>query len=309
MSIARLKPIMMIACLMATMTTLAQGRASLPSIRKADSLFFAGDYQSAKEMYSKVLRDTSKNGGAWSRYGYCNLNAKNYDGALTSFEKALANHPARPVRMNTFASLARVHSVKRMNMKALTELDSAVTLGYGNLNFLDTQEDFNNIRGEEKFKMLRQKVYLSAFPCMADAKAREFDFWIGDWDVYVTGTKTFAGHNKIEMISGGCALLENWESKASNGKSINFIDPVTQTWKQTWVGSYQSGIQEFVKGAYKDGAMRFVFQNQNAQGDKIIGSFIFYNEKPGQVRQFNEASSDGGKTWTTSYDYTYLKKQ
>ena len=146
MTIARLKPITIMICLMATMATLAQGRANLPSIREADSLFFAGDYQSAKEMYSKVLRDTSKNGGAWSRFGLCYLNAKNYDGALTSFEKALANHPARPVRMNTFASLSRVHSVQRMNTKALTELDSAVALGYGNLNFLDTHEDFNNIR-------------------------------------------------------------------------------------------------------------------------------------------------------------------
>ena len=124
----------------------------------------------------------------------------------------------------------------------------------------------------------------------------------------MTGTKTYAGQNKIEMISGGCALLENWESKSSNGKSINFIDPVSRTWKETWVGSYQSGIQEFVNGEYKDGAMRFVFENKNAQGDKIMGRFIFYNEKSGQVRQFNETSSDGGKTWITNYDYTYIRK-
>ena len=132
--------------------------------------------------------------------------------------------------------------------------------------------------------------------------------WIGDWDVYLTGTKTYAGHNKIEMTSGGCALLESWESKSSTGKSLNFIDPLTQTWKQTWVGSYQSGIQEFVNGEYKDGAMRFVFGNKNAQGVKIMGRFIFYNEKPGQVRQFNETSSDGGKIRITNYDYTYIKK-
>jgi len=43
------------------------------------------------------------------------------------------------------------------------------------------------------------------------------------------------------------------------------------------------------------------------QDQKIIGRFIFYNEGPNQVRQFNEQSSDGGKTWTTSYDLTYKR--
>ena len=146
------------------------------------------------------------------------------------------------------------------------------------------------------------------FPCMTNPKAREFDFWIGDWEVYVTGTQTYSGHNKIERVSGGCALLENWKSNSSEGKSLNFIDPLSGTWKQMWVGSYPFGIQEFVKGVYKDGAMRFIFETTDAQGNKLVGRFIFYNEKPGQVRQFNETSADGGKTWVTSYDYTYFRK-
>jgi hypothetical protein len=187
-------------------------------------------------------------------------------------------------------------------------LDSAVSLGYTNLNVLDTHKEFSNIRNEQAFKVLRQRVYESDFPCMANSKAREFDFWIGDWEVYVTGTQTYAGHNKIEMVSGGCALLENWKSNSSEGKSLNFIDPLSGKWKQTWVGSYPSGIQEFVQGAYKDGAMRFIFETTDVLGNKLMGRFIFYNEKQGQVRQFNETSADSGKTWSTSYDYTYFRK-
>jgi hypothetical protein len=144
---------------------------------------------------------------------------------------------------------------------------------------------------------------------MGDHHAREFDFWIGEWNVYVTGTKNYAGHSLIQMISGGCALLENWDSPAGNGKSINFIDPVTNKWKQSWAGSYANGIQEFTNGEYKDSAMRFIFERTNVQGNKIIGRFIFYNEGPDQVRQFNETSADGGKTWTTTYDFTYVRKK
>ena len=52
----------------------------------------------------------------------------------------------------------------------------------------------------------------------------QFDFWIGEWDVYPTGAKNIVGHSLIQMVSSGCALLENWTSPASNGKSLNFVE-------------------------------------------------------------------------------------
>ncbi len=147
------------------------------------------------------------------------------------------------------------------------------------------------------------------FPCMVNAHAREFDFWVGEWDVFVTGTQRQAGHSLVQMISGGCALLENWDSPASTGKSINFIDPNTNKWKQSWAGSYANGVQEFVNGEYKDSAMHFDYETEMHSGNKITGRFIFYNQGPDQVRQFSESSTDGGKTWTTNYDFTYIRKK
>jgi tetratricopeptide (TPR) repeat protein len=283
-------------------------KKSLMTIAKADSLLFAGDPKSAKEIYGKILKDTTKNAGAWSRYGLSNLNLKNYEEAIRLFHKALIQRPPQQVRMNTYAGLARAYSAFNNNTKAVACLDSAAKLGYVNLKLVDTHDDFKNIRGEQQFKKIREQIYINLNPCMTNAKAREFDFWIGDWNVYVTGTKNYAGHNKIEMSSGGCALLENWDSNASSGKSLNFIDPATGKWRQTWVGSYPNGIQDFTDGEYKDGAMRFIFETTDAKGNKVIGRFIFYNEKPGQVRQFNETSADNGKTWVTSYDFTYFRK-
>ena len=184
-----------------SLNTFGQNKRPVDSIRKADSLFLAGNYRSAKEIYFKILKDSSKNATAWSRYGFSNLNLKNYDEALRLFEKAISLHPPSPVRMNAFASMARIWSVKGNEPKALINLDSAITLGYTNLKLLDTTEDFKNIRDVQKFKDLRQRVYATVFPCMSNPRAREFDFWIGDWEVYVTGTKSYAGHNKIEMVA------------------------------------------------------------------------------------------------------------
>jgi hypothetical protein len=144
---------------------------------------------------------------------------------------------------------------------------------------------------------------------LANAKAREFDFWIGEWDAFVTGTNTLAGKSKIEMASGGCMILENWTSvgAAFNGKSMNFVDPVTQKWKQIWVGSGGVNASEFLNGEFKDGAMRFEFETSDAKGNKQGVHFYFYNLGTDQVRQFHETSTDGGKTWTTTYDFTYKR--
>ena len=278
------------------------------TIARADSLLFAGDFKTAREMYSKVVKDTTRNAGAWSRYGLSNLNLKNYDEAIELFGKALMKKPVGPVKMNTFAGLARAYSATRRNSMAMASLDSAVRLGYVNLLLVDTHDDFKPIREDQKFKEVRQRIFNNLNPCMTNPQAREFDFWIGDWDAYVTGTKNLAGHNKIELSSGGCALLENWTSNASSGKSLNFIDPATGKWRQTWIGSYPNGMQDFIGGEYKDGAMRFVFEGTR-NGQKFVGRFIFFNEKPGLVRQFNETSIDDGKTWVTTYDFTYVRKE
>ncbi|MGZ3445268.1 MAG: hypothetical protein ACXWLG_06895, partial [Myxococcaceae bacterium] len=45
-------------------------------------------------------------------------------------------------------------------------------------------------------------------PC-STAGHRQFDFWVGDWEVQ-TPKGTAAGENKVEKILDGCALRESW---------------------------------------------------------------------------------------------------
>lgn len=284
-------------------------RTSQDLIKTADSLYFVQDWPNAKKVYESVLKDTSHNSIAWNRLGFSYYNLGNNEEALKSFQKSLANNPIPPVKASALSRAARVYALKNEKQKAIAELDSAVSAGYSNLSEMDSLKEFNSLRSEPSFAELRKRMYAIAYPCMADPHAREFDFWAGEWDVYPTGTNTLAGQSVVQIISGGCGLLENWTSPASTGKSINYIDPVTNKWKQAWAGSYAAGIQEFVNGEYKDSAMRFVFEYKDVQGRRIIGRFIFYNEGPNQVRQFNETSADNGKTWTTAYDFTYIRKK
>ncbi len=281
--------------LSATAPLIGQGSGH-PTLQRADSLFFALDYKNAQPLYEKLLMDTSHDALHLNRLGFTLYSNGNYAAAEKVFKRALAAGAAGGLKASILSRLARINSAKGQDKEAMDEIDSAISLGYINYHELDSVVDFNKLRSNARFKQLRDKIYNSLYPCANDPHSREFDFWIGEWQVYATGTNNYAGHSLIQKVSGGCALLENWQSAVSEGKSLNFVDDSTNKWKQVWVGSYPMGKQDFINGEYKDSAMHFTFETRDAQGHKQIGRFIFYNQGPDQVRQFNETSSDRGKT-------------
>ena len=283
-----------------------------PTIQQADSLFLARDWNAAIPVYEAVLKAEPNNSLGWNRLGFSYHNMSNHDKALENYLKSMEYKPAANVETTVQSRMARVYSVKKENDKAFQCLDRALQLGYANLSELDTQKEFDNIRGDSRFSEVVRKANINAYPCMGNAQARQFDFWIGEWDAFVTGTNNLAGHSKIEMASGGCMILENWTSVGApfSGKSMNFVDPVSGKWKQIWVGSGAvPNATEFSNGEYRDGAMRFEFDTTNPQGIKQKVHFHFFNQGPDQVRQFHETSTDDGKTWTTTYDFTYKRKK
>jgi hypothetical protein len=275
----------------------------------ADSVFLSKDYVQAGLVYKALLSDTAHDAFHLNRLAYTELISKNYTAAERHLNRAIASHPSPPLKASILSRLARISAAQDNAAIAVVFLDSAVAYGYLSLPELDTLSDFSKIRNDSAFMAVRNKLYNAIYPCYQDKQTHEFDFWIGEWDVYVTGTNSYAGHSLIQRISGGCAILENWQSAISEGKSLNFIDDSTHKWKQVWVGSYPNGKQDFVNGEYKDSVMRFIFTTTDAQGRILQGKFSFFNEGPTRVRQLNETSSDNGKTWTVSYDFTYKRRK
>lgn len=303
-----LRSLLIFSFLLSSIAPLAMCQGSgHPTLQRADSLFFALDYKNAQPLYEKLLMDTSHDALHLNRLGFTLYSTGNYAAAEKAYKRALAAGASGGLKASILSRLARINSARGQDKESMDEIDSSISLGYINYHELDSVVDFNKLRSNARFKQLRDKIYNSLYPCANDPHCREFDFWIGEWQVYATGTNNYAGHSLIQKVSGGCALLENWQSAVSEGKSLNFVDDSTNKWKQVWVGSYPMGKQDFINGEYKDSAMRFTFETKDVQGHKQIGRFIFYNQGPDQVRQFNETSSDGGKTWVTSYDFTYKR--
>lgn len=141
-------------------------------------------------------------------------------------------------------------------------------------------------------------------PCSAP-EYRQFDFWIGDWEVYV-GDK-LAGTNRIDRILDGCVLQENWVgSRGGKGNSFNIYDQATGQWVQTWVDN--SGLLVQFRGTYADGKMSLSGSSVGPKGEPTQTKLTFWNNPDGTVRQLWESSSDAGKTWTVMFDGLYRRK-
>ena len=135
---------------------------------------------------------------------------------------------------------------------------------------------------------------------------RQFDFWIGEWDVVTTQGHDPAGSSSIQLILDKCVILENWTGGVT-GKSFNHYDPTTKKWIQDWVDSASASVH--FEGALDNGVMSFYADNLNPDGTHARRHLQFFKLDEDHVRQFSQQSSDGGKTWSVEYDLTYNRKK
>jgi hypothetical protein len=145
--------------------------------------------------------------------------------------------------------------------------------------------------------------------CTAEGH-EQFDFWVGEWDVYPNGANQLIAHSKIEKLYAGCAVRENWMPLTGpGGGSLNGFDPATKRWHQTWIGS-QPGRVEFDGGRAGDKIVLTGFwKGVNGPGQDALIRMTYTPQADGSVRQHGEQSTDQGLTWTTSFDFIYKKRK
>jgi hypothetical protein len=140
-------------------------------------------------------------------------------------------------------------------------------------------------------------------------EARQFDFWIGDWEVREPGG-ALAGTNLVERVYGGCALRENWASAdgKQHGTSLNHYDPAARRWHQTWVDD--TGGFLLLDGTFTDGTMTLEGNRPSPDGTVVRHRIAWsrVGDDPDRVRQLWEASRDGGKSWKVVFDGLYGRR-
>jgi hypothetical protein len=135
------------------------------------------------------------------------------------------------------------------------------------------------------------------------AEFHQFDFWLGSWNVTAQGKP--AGTSRIESAMKGCAIIEHWTSAAGgHGTSLNFYDRRTKAWSQAWID--ESGNALHLRGGLVDGRMILQSQPQETPKGPTVQRITWSREPNDAVRQLWESSTDGGRTWTTSFDGLYV---
>ena len=143
-------------------------------------------------------------------------------------------------------------------------------------------------------------------PCSAP-EHRQFDFWLGDWEVRTKDGK-LAGTNRITKTLGGCVLEENWTGAAgSQGRSFNIYSPADQRWHQTWVDA--NGLLLKISGTFTDGVMTLSGERGSQTGTTLLDRIRWKLLPDGRVQQHWTVSKDGGKTWSDLFLGFYSRKK
>ncbi len=133
----------------------------------------------------------------------------------------------------------------------------------------------------------------------------EFDFWVGDWDVY-RPDGTPAGSSHVERILEGCVIFENWRSASGSfaGKSFNTYDPNSGRWNQVWVDTGGNTIQ--FSGRRRDNVMSMAGTHSTGRGT-LHYRMTYTIDADGSIRQLWRQSVDRRK-WEVLFDGIYRRR-
>ena len=145
-------------------------------------------------------------------------------------------------------------------------------------------------------------VLAQSAPCSDDAY-RQFDFWVGTWQVHANGK--IAGTNTIAKAHGNCVLHEQYDTGAGfTGSSFSLYDRGSGRWHQTWVDS--SGLLLRLDGAFVDGKMVLQGQTLDGDGKPLQHKISWIPNADGSVQQLWQSRSGDGD-WTTAFDGLYKR--
>ncbi len=160
----------------------------------------------------------------------------------------------------------------------------------------------------------------SAQAACQEGHYREFDFWIGEWDLdnlrlqedgswLNTGSAT----NRVFPVAGGCGVVELWDGYLGNshirGFSVRSYDPAKEKWVLVlnWPQQNRAGFGT-LEGVFTHGRGDFIQEGQTSDGRTQTTRYSFADIGPDSFRWNDGTSFDGGQTWRTAWIMEFKKR-
>jgi tetratricopeptide (TPR) repeat protein len=293
---------------LALLATSASGQSRPASLsaeaRHADSLYDRRDYAAAARAYRAALTGSPNDGRSWYRLGASLASVNDNAAAAEAFERSAAIGHQMLAMYNAAAMRARLGQRER----ALAWIDSSLAAGFSGDSILRNDPDFAALHGDSAFQRRVDAAERAFRPCRSRQESHVFDFWIGEWDV-TNAQGQPAGTSSVQQILSQCVIFENWtDRQGGQGKSFNAYNTDFSMWQQFWTDQYGRVTEYRESERTKEGGLRFLaHQRSGAAASLIRMTFTPIDQRT--VRQFGETSTDGGKTWVTSFDLYYHRKQ
>ena len=292
--------ILMVVAALSTNGQTAPASSVTPEIlAAANTAYQKQDWITSAENYQRMVDAEPRNAGSRYRLGVSLINLGRAKDAAPHLEAAMSIS-ANPV----FAlALARAYAKNGDKEKMYAVFERSLTLGGISAESLNDEKDFSAVKAEAKFVEYAKKLDGVANPCRGRPEFRQFDFWIGEWAPQNPQGVT-VGTSSIQLILGSCVIFENWNTPVSSGKSFNLFDVRDGKWHQTWVDA-RGNITHYVGGM--EGDKMVLVSEAVTNGRKTFNRMTYSKLDSGNVRQHGESSADDGKTWTTTFDFKYVR--
>ena len=145
----------------------------------AAAAYDAKDWNAAVRLYRQIV-ERSPQPRAWFRLGVALRNAGNPDEAIAAFERGIRSGMA-PYQGEY--GIATVHATQKNPEAAFTWLQRAVEHGYNTPEALKSEPSLAVLTSDPRFAAIVERATMNQRPCAHRAENRQFDFWVGDWDV------------------------------------------------------------------------------------------------------------------------------
>ncbi len=154
-------------------------------------------------------------------------------------------------------------------------------------------------------------------PCPEPA-AREFDFWVGEWNVVnrylINGQWQTRGAAEVDVfpVAGGCGIVELWDGTLGRfrvrGFSLRGWVPEKNAWVLVlnWPQPERADFST-LEGTFRHGRGDF-FSGDTVNGKPTLTRYSFADITPDHFRWNDGTSLDSGQTWATRWIMEYSRR-